>query len=346
MSGNSRAGLLLVALLAVCVTAANSKATGRILLQKKATATTRASASSTGNGTASATVSATAKEGDVMAVVESNSESFTEVTNDIVEIVQTAEERVAAGEDVSLVAREQASAVGTAIAVAWANVVITATSTGSAENVVCAEGRAEAAAVATAFARAFVDAAIRVCSGSNLCAAADGQAEAIASGTAEAFATAQASGCIMGEGALMASQDTLAEAVVDVYADAIVDLFTNIMGGTAEAGSASEADSRTDGDVQASGESMVDVQGNATGDATGTSGAEIRQNTKCNRAFGICCRSSGFKRLGECTCGRPNCKLTLLEGDVTTWQLVDDVNLGSSRRPDIVEAGFVCICDN
>ena len=41
----------------------------------------------------------------------------------------------------------------------------------------------------------------------------------------------------MGEGALMASQDTLAEAVVDVYADAIVDLFTNIMGGEYPRGS-------------------------------------------------------------------------------------------------------------
>lgn len=347
MSGNSRAeGLVLVGLLLVCLSCADGQETLRLLLQKQATANTRASSTATGGGTASASVSATAREGDVTAVVESNSESFTDVTNDLVEIVKTAVAMVEAGEDVSLVANEQASAVGTAIATAWANVVVQATSTGSAENIVCAEGSAEAAAVATAFARAFVTASIEACSGNELCATADGTAESIASGTAEAFATAQASGCVTGVGALEASQDSLAEAVVDVYANAIVDLFAEAAGGSAAAGSTVAAESTMDGDVTATGQSDVQVQGDAAGDATGTADATVTQNTQCKDAFGICCRSRNFRRRGECTCGRRGCKLTLLEGDVTAWQLDEDINVGTSRTPEIVEAGFICVCKN
>ena len=74
--------------------------------------------------------------------------------------------------------------------------------------------------------------------------------------------------------------------------------------GSTTAGATATAESTMDGDVTATGQSDVQVQGNAMGDATGTADAAVTQNTQCIDAFGICCRSRNFRRRGECTCGR------------------------------------------
>lgn len=337
------AHLFLIGLAAVAGAQAGEMNVAHRMLQMSAMVRTGTSASSSGGGTSSASVTATSKGGLVEGFVSANSEAITDVTNDLVVIINRSIEKVEDDVPVALVVQEEAQAIGTAVAEAYASILIDGFSEGSSENQFCASAAADAQATATAFAEAYAEAIVKACAG-EVCADASADASAIASVTANAFAQSSGEGCIEGQGTIFASQETLATSIGTAYASALTSVLAEVRDGEATAGADSTATSTTDEDNTASSTDETMVTGDSTVTVQGEGGASTQQNKACENPFDICCTRANRRR-DSCTCRGIRCKMSRIDDpEIVLWNLTAPITSGTSSNPKEFDAGFMCFC--
>lgn len=328
---------LALVLLAGTITSEARSVGGRSLLASLKTSSSAESNSK--DGKASVTTSVRATDGSVVLDAQALSQSLEETRSEFIQIRQTVIREVQDGSPVEAAANTTARAVGKAIAKTYTSVIITAESTAS-DSELCSEAQsfseADARAVAEVFLEVFVQA-----ENSEAIADADGTAQALAEANAEAASSATAEACLVGEGKVLAFQESFANAVSTAYATVLVDALGRIDADGARASVVNRANSDTTEDVQVGATSDNEVVGQGTSDSEATANARTGPIDCLELGFDSCCRRSSFLRIDdECRCG-VSCilKLQKIEDEGFTFNL--------KRAPSGVEGlrkNLKCIC--
>lgn len=324
---------IIVAILMAVVCASEARyVNDRSLL---ASLSTRSSAVSTAkDGKAEVETSAKAVKGDVVLEAEAIAESLEKVKNEILDIKVKVEKEVEGGEPVRAAAEVAAKAIGKAIAKTLTTVFITGESTGEG-NELCASAASNAEAKADAAAKVFVEVFTKAENDEEI-ADASGVAEAIATATAKAASDASASACLKDEGAVLAFQESFANAVSTAYATVIVDAFGEIDEGGAKASVVNRASSGVEENVEVGAESENEVEGQGTSESTANADASGDKLPDCENFDSMrrCCRKGKPNERSSrkiCRCGL-SCSMSYeritpaSEADIFVFTLLKPIN--------------------